>query len=270
MPRGGRNKRRGKNGNGNGDGGDNGQQGKGKGNKKGKGNASRCGNFVDLSQIDLNKNASDLLQIYGDAKTWYETFIANISKKDVERLRESAAKAKVSWEVASVIAQLDQLYSRVEEYKTEAENQVRNLKLAGAFGQLNDASLLDANDKDVTDSDASELAGLYDRNELKLGVVRIEGKISKAKKSIEDTAISVAARTYERVSEAIALSYDRLNKAFYVGFDTQEMPGGLRIMVRFVIRNGEITDITGHDATTVPLDNTVFITGNQIFKGKAH
>ena len=247
-----------RNGNGNG-------KGKGKGNNLN--NNSRCGNFVDLSQTDKLKDGSELLGIYEDAKVWYDTFTASISKKDIAALKESAAKAKVSWEVASMIAQIDMLYGRVEAYKAQAEELIRQKKLDGAVGRQRDAALLDKDGKDVTGADFADLNELFKEDELKYASVKIRSKIVRSKADIAKIADAAASRTYERVRDAIALYYDRLNNAFYVGFDTEEMPGGLRIMVRFVIRDGELKDMTGHDASAVPLDNTVFITNmDDVFK----
>lgn len=234
-----------------------GKNGKKGGNKPGNGDGSgsgkSCGNFMDQSSFEALKDGSERLQASLEAKKWYEFFKSSIPKQDIQLLRATADKTRISWDVTSVVAQLEQLYARVERYAMQADEQIKKLQSQGATSLFNASMFADDSGAPITNLDDSNLLqALFVEDKLLFGSVRLSSKIKSAYPKIVNAGVLAAKTTHEVLSEPRVLTYHPIFNCFFMYFTTAEVGSDMvRIAVRFSI-SGDVADIAGFDASSIP------------------
>jgi hypothetical protein len=226
--------------------------GKGKGGKNGKGR-SECGYFMDASVYDDNSSSESKLKAARDAKKWYDAFTHTIRKNDVKMLREKAVPFKISWDVATVLAQLNDVYERIDRYQEQADAEVRRLEgLVGTgVGGVFSKKLVNEEGLPVDTNDTVKMTELFKSQKLFLDNMNVYSIFKSGMRVLFAEAKKVAQS--DDVSKGpVRVDYDTFNRCFYAHFGTTTdlQP---QYSVKFIVKDSKLVDVMGMDYYSIPI-----------------
>jgi len=233
------------------------KKGKGKGGKTGKGR-SECGWFTDASVYDDNSSSESKLKAARDAKKWYDAFTHTIRLNDIKTLRDKAVPFKISWDVAAVLSQLNDVYGRVVVYQNQADAEVRRLEGlvgTGLGGVLNN-TLVDADSGSAVDTyDTLRMTSLFKEGKLLLGSMSVYTLVKSSMRILLAEAKKVAEKAGEipaTVSKGpVGIDYDTFHRCFYAHFGTQSDLVS-KYSVKFSVKDSKPDHVVGMLHYTLP------------------